>query len=129
VTKTFSAAATVLGCDVAIPAGAVVHTADGGLAGGTDHWVCGGASVAAGGGLRRVFIEPGARFDYAGGGAYAAIVRAGGTLRGDDHIAVVYEAGADVIDLGDEAYACETLNVDLGDAPSPGCPYGEVKTA
>lgn len=122
VTKTFSAAARVLGCDVAIPASAVVYTADGDLASGTDHWICAGASVAGGDGLGRVFIEPGARFDYSGGGAYVAIVRAGGTLGGDDRIAVVYEAGADVADLSDEAYACETLDVDLSDAPSPGCP-------
>lgn len=122
VTKTFSAAARVLGCDVAIPASAVVYTADGDLASGTDHWICAGVSVAGGDGLGRVFIEPGARFDYSGGGAYVAIVRAGGTLGGGDRIAVVYEAGADVADLSDEAYACETLDVDLSDAPSPGCP-------
>ncbi|MCB9734991.1 MAG: hypothetical protein H6745_20585 [Deltaproteobacteria bacterium] len=123
-TQTFPAANTVLGCDSAIGAGASVHReVDGSLDTGAEHWLCAGSSVEDGGGRRLVHVEPGATFDYRGGGTYGVVVRAGGAYRGSERVALVYETGADVrpdATIAD-AVECDTLTVDLSAAPANGC--------
>lgn len=91
--------------------------------GGMSDWLCGGASLMAGGGEYTVFVEPGADFVFTGGGGYHTYVRNGGSYNGQPggFSVVIFEAGAGVAGSYSLKLQCPKLTFDYSVAPQGGC--------
>ena len=117
----------VVGCEVAIPDTAEVITDTGSeKVGGSYHaWMCGGSQMSGFGGIPTLFIEPGAVFDFDGGGAYTVYVKSGGSFVSNSpggSVTVIHEPGAVIVDHPQQStLECQTLTFDANAGPAGGC--------
>lgn len=117
----------VVSCAPAVPANAKVYAAAGNeeFGGSYAGWLCGGGGLSASGGAVDIFVEPGAVFQFKGGGSYTVYVKTGGTfIGGSGGIAtVVYEPGAIVSPHNGVQYLlqCDSLVFGYTAAPADGC--------
>jgi|GEM_PF-3355346 len=117
----------IVSCEPSVPADAeVIETVEDErrVGGGYTAWMCGGGGAAGFGGAPTIFVEPGATFEYEGGGGYLFYVRAGGRFIGGSGgtAYIVSEPGAFIGEHSSEVRLdCDALTFDYTDAPTGGC--------